>query len=583
MLLRLRVVGWLCLVVFAALGARLHTMQVLEADRYDQMARDTALVVEREPAPRGRLYDRRGRLVVSNQPHFELFVVPAELECDARELARALGQNPEELKAGLDKAAREAPLERLVLKRNLDARELTRAVQLSRSLAGVYLHAGARRRYLYGKTAAHVLGYVGEITSEELRQKRGQGYVMGDLIGKAGLEKQYDRLLRGEKSIHHVQIDVLGRTVRSAEACRPIPGMELHLTLDMKLQTVAEEALAETLKELARRNGERNGGAVVALEPSSGRVLALASLPEFDPRPFARGIKASEYTGLVTDPAAPMVNRAVHSAFSPGSTFKMITGSSALQEGLCTPSSVFYCGGNYGPANCFVTSGHGSIGFEGSLAHSCDVVYYRLGDILGIKRLHRYCAEYGLGSPTGIDLPEESGGLLPDEAWKREVLGEEWYGGDTVNMSIGQGFLLVTPLQMAVATAAVANGGDVYRPYLVERVISSHGGRHHTANPRPVRRLPIKPEWLSAVRKGMRGAVLYGTSTAADSEFAPVAGKTGTVETGGRNHVWFVSFAPYQKARIVVVVFLEKSGGYGGSLAAPIARKVLDAFLGEKP
>lgn len=580
MLFRLRVVAWLTLVAVAVLAARLHTMQVLEAKLFDQRARDTSLVVEREPAPRGRLYDRRGRLVVSNQPYYELFVVPAELEGGLTALEQAVGEN---FQPRLEKALREAPLERLVLKRNLDAGELTAAVQLARSVPGVYLHAGARRRYLYGKTAAHLLGYVGEITAQELRQQRRHGYAMGDLVGKAGLEKQYDRLLRGEKSVHHVQIDVLGRTVRSLEARRPIPGMELHLTLDMTLQTVAEQALAETLKELARRNGERNGGAVVALEPSSGRVLALASLPEFDPRPFARGIKSSEYTALMTDPAAPMVNRAVHSAFSPGSTFKMVTASGALQEGLCTPSSVFSCGGSYGGANCFVTSGHGAIGFEGSLAHSCDVVYYRLGDLLGIQRLHRYCAAYGLGSPTGIDLPEETGGLLPDPAWKQEALGEAWYGGDTINMSIGQGFLLVTPLQMAVATAAVANGGDLYRPYLVERVVSSHGGRHLSAQPRPVRKLPIKPEWLSAVRQGMRGAVLYGTSTAADSPLAPVAGKTGTVETGGRNHVWFVSFAPYQKARIVVVVFLEKSGGYGGSLAAPIARQVLDAFLGDKP
>ena len=268
----------------------------------------------------------------------------------------------------------------------------------------------------------------------------------------------------------------------------------------------------------------------------------------------------------------------------------MITASAALQGGYCQPHSVFYCGGSFGPANCFVTSGHGSIDFEDSMAHSCDVVYYQLGHSMGIDRLRHYCAAFGLGRLSGIDLPAETAGLLPSPAWKKEVWGDQWYDGDTVNTSIGQGFLLVSPLQMAVVTAAVANGGQVVEPRLARKLVERSGvvSRPEQSAARSV---PVEATYLAAVRRGMRGAVTRGTGVAADSPFVQVAGKTGTVENSpsvhnrqGRNHVWFVSFAPYDNPKFVCVVFLEKSHGYGGGLAAPIARKVLDYFfLGKIP
>lgn len=578
---RLRQVGLGGLLLLTILGARLYELQVVRASEYAKKAQDNTVVLEPLPAPRGRILDRNGKLLVSNAPQFELVVVPAEMkgkEETLKSLASLLGERVEEVAARVEKAA---PLLPLVLRRDLTLSDLTTGTAIAQERPGVAVRAGAIRRY-HHHLAAHLFGYVAEITAEELRERRSLGYAMGDPIGKVGLEQQYDQVLRGHKGVQQVHIDVLGRTVSSVEVRPPGPGPDLYLNLDVDLQAVAEKALGETLRELWAQNGERSGGTVVVMEAKTGDVRALASLPQYDPRPFSRGIRGREYQALLDDSGYPLVNRMIHSAFSPGSTFKMITASAALQGGYCHPDSTFYCGGSFGGANCFVTSGHGGIGFEDSMAHSCDVVYYQLGFQMGIDRLRRYCAAFGLGAPTGVDLPGETGGLLPSPGWKLREWEDRWYDGDTVNMSIGQGFLLVSPLQMAVVTAAVANGGIVVEPRLARKFLARNG--LVTKPPRgKVGKVPVKPEFLAAVRRGMRGAVTHGTGVAADSPYVQVAGKTGTVENSpsvhnrhGRNHVWFVSFAPYQNPEIVCVVFLEKSHGYGGGLAAPIARKVYD-------
>lgn len=569
-------------------GARLYDLQIVRGAEFAKRAQDNTVVFEPVPAPRGRILDRNGRLLVSNAPQFELVVVPAEMKGrdeTLKSLSKLLDEKVAHLAAKIDKAA---PLLPLVLRRDLSLSDLTSGTAIAEQRPGVDVRAGAIRRY-HNRLASHLFGYVAEITAEELRTRRASGYAMGDPIGKVGLEKQYDQVLRGSKGVKEVHIDVLGRTVSSNEVRPPVPGPDLYLNIDVDLQAVAEKALGETLKELWAQNGERSGGTVVVMEVKTGDVRALASLPQYDPRPFSRGIKTKEYQALLEDDGFPLVNRMIHSAFSPGSTFKMITGSAAMQEGLSTPYSVFYCGGSFYGANCFVTSGHGSINYEDSMAHSCDVVYYQLGFRLGIERLRKYCAAYGLGQPTGVDLPAETGGLLPSPKWKEKEWGDRWYDGDTVNMSIGQGFLLTSPLQMAVVTAAVANGGTVVQPRLARKFVARTGAVTRPEKGK-TKKVPIKPEYLAAVRRGMRGAVTHGTGVAADSPYVHVAGKTGTVENSpsiynrhGRNHTWFVSFAPFEKPEYVCVVFLEKSHGYGGGLAAPIARKVYDFLYAPAP
>ena len=571
------------------LGARLYDLQVTQGEHFARRAHQNSVVVEARSATRGRILDRRGELLVSNAPQFELVVTPGEMR-RRKETITVLSALLDESTGDLEKKIAQAlPHAPFVLRRDLQEGSLARATEIAESHPGVTVRTGAIRRFKYGEMASHLLGYVGEINSTELRIRRGGQYALGDVIGKRGLEKQYDSVLRGQKGTDQVHIDVLGRTVSQYQIRPATPGPDLYLNLDAQTQLVAEDALGETLARLEKQNGERSGGTVVVMDVKTGAVRALASLPQYDARLFARGIKGKEYKALLDDPGFPLVNRMIHSAFSPGSTFKLITASAALQAGLCTPNSYFVCGGSFGPANCFVRSGHGGINFEDSLAHSCDVVYYKLGFEMGIDHLRKYCALYGLGSPTGIDLPAETGGLLPSPAWKKRVWEDRWYDGDTVNMSIGQGFLLVSPLQMAVATAAVANGGHVVRPTLAKKAIARNG----SVKLQPVVEaieLPVKPEFLAAIRRGLRGAVTHGTSTATNLSQVKVAGKTGTVENSpsihnryGRNHVWFVSFAPYDDPEVTVVVFLEKSHGYGGSLAAPIARKVYEHLYPLKP
>lgn len=579
---RLRQVGLGGVLLLTLLGGRLYELQVLQGAQHQEKARQSAHAQEAVPATRGRIFDRRGRILVSNAPQFELTVTPGEMRGRTetiRLLAQLLDEEEESLK---EKIAAAAPLVPMVLRRDLKPRELALATELAEVRKGVEVRAGAIRRYHHQKMASHLLGYVGEITREELRTRRSRGYAMGDPIGKRGLEKQYDELLRGEKGVRRLRIDVLGRAVDQTEVRMPTPGPDLFLHLDLETQQVAEKALGETLAELEKKNGERSGGTVVVMDVRSGAIRALASLPQYDPRPFSRGIKSKEYAALLADPGFPLVNRMIHSAFSPGSTFKLVTASAALQTGFARTGSYFVCGGSFGPANCFVRSGHGGISFEDSMAHSCDVVYYKLGFEMGIRRLRKYCAMYGLGTPTGIDLPAETGGLLPSPEWKQKVWEDRWYDGDTINMSIGQGFLLVSPLQMAVVTAAVANGGEVVTPTLAKTALARSGAVKLRSRVQKTR-IDVKPEFLASVRRGMRGAVTHGTSTVTNLPQVKVAGKTGTVENSpsvhnkhGRNHVWFVSFAPYENPEVTVVVFLEKSHGYGGSLAAPIARKVYE-------
>jgi len=576
--------------VMGILAGRFYQLQVLKHHELLHKAQSNSVFTEYKTAPRGRIWDRQGKLLVTNEPEFQLEGIPAEVPHDRKQLqilAQTTGQAPHKLKARIDKALKNGPLEPFVFARALTTPQVVATTKLIAQTKGLHLVIRERRRFAGGLHATHSLGYMGEITAEELKELRPLGYMGLDRIGKEGLERTYDRWLRGYKGVSRISIDALGRTAKTAEVRPPKPGCDLHLALDWELQKVAEAALQEMLTQLKTENQEFSGGSVVVMEAQTGAVRALVSLPQYDPRPFARGITQKEYTHLLNQPGLPLLHRAVQTIASPGSTFKLVTSSAALSHGLCSAGSVFYCGGSYAGANCFVTSGHGSIGFEGSLAHSCDVVYYMLGVKLGVERLSAHSKAMGLGHSTGLDLPGESEGILPTAAWKWKNVGDKWYEGDTVNFSIGQGFLLVTPIQMAVVTAAVANGGKIVQPHLVQQVVSYQGRVMARPGFKPLRRLKLAGNLWAAVRQGMRGAVLYGTGGAANSEYVHVAAKTGTVEnspssenTHGRNHTWFVSFAPYEHPEIVVVVMCEKSGGYGGSRCAPVARKIYDYLYG---
>lgn len=583
-------------VVFLLLMGRLAHLQLLEGEAcrekaLENMVRDTPI-----PAARGIIMDRNGRLLARNRASFTISLLPTEMKNPSgtiAEVARILPLGPTRERELLDEL-KANPFTPIRLKERLNHVTLARLAEIQGDYPGLYIEVQPMREYSEKQIASHILGYVGEVGAEELESKDAKLYKMGDVIGKDGLEKKYDGYLRGKDGSTRVQIDAEGRMLRHLDEIPPVPGSNLILTLDIDFQKKVESTLGLTLKAIAERNGEKSGGAVVALDCRNGELLAMASLPSFDPNPLVRGMSHKEYQKMIARPESPLLNRAISCDSACGSTFKMITGLAALQEGLLKKDSYFYCPGVYTlvatPFYCFLMSGHGTIDFIDAIAQSCDVVFYRLGMGLGIQKLRDYAAQFGISMPTGVDLPGEVTGLLPDEQWKENRYHEPWYAGDTVNLSIGQGYLLVTPLQLTLVTAAVATNGVVYRPHLLRRVISAGDNKVvYEKAPEVLRQIKINSESFAIMKEGMRKGVTGGTGRAANSPVVAIAGKTGTAENfpsldnpKGRNHTWFTCFAPYEAPEIVVTVFLQKSGGLGGQDAARLAREVVEGYFKRK-
>jgi penicillin-binding protein 2 len=587
---RLRLLALVGVVMLGMLILRLYHEQIqLYADN-DHRAHLNTIYDKPLPAPRGKILDATGHVLVSNQPRYMLAVVPQKLPqalANLRNVAPLLGLDTHKVLARARKRALANQGEAYVLVQPLDDKQLARLAPMLPNLEGVQMVTTSTRRYPYGALASHVLGYVGEISEDRLNAHR-DVYSPGDIVGQSGLEAEYDRQLRGKKGTTEVYMNAAGHAIKAVPGTDPTPGVHLQLTLDLPVQQQAEQSLQKTLNELYVKNGEKTGGAVVVMNARNGGVLAMASLPNYDPRKFARGIRAREYTALIKDKQYPLLNRVTQAAFPPGSTFKIINASACLQEKICTAASQFYCSGWYKGFHCFVQSGHGHLDFYNAIALSCDATFYMLGDRLGINKLHKYAAAFGLGRQTGVDLPAEMSGICPGVRWKQKYFHEPWFEGETIVMSIGQGYLIATPLQMAVACAAVANGGTLVTPHLVNKMISLDRHVVWRWKPGKRRRVPVAPRYLAAVRKGMAGAVDHGTATAAQSKIVSIAGKTGTAEAvatsenpHARNHVWFVSFAPIDHPKIVAVVMVEKAGGFGGSVAAPIAKDVIERYFTE--
>jgi penicillin-binding protein 2 len=432
-----------------------------------------------------------------------------------------------------------------------------------------------------------VLGYPGEIGSKQLDRFKEEGYELGDEIGQYGLEKKWEQYLRGRGGGQQVEVDALGRRVRVLSEVIAGPGYTVHLTLDRKLQQTAHEAL------------QGKEGSIVVLDVNSGAILAMASTPAFDPNVFARGIKPDEWRALIKDRQRPLSNRAIQGQYPPGSTFKIIMAIAGLEENVVQPEAKIIDPGffPFGNRNFrdWKKGGHGAVDLHRSIVESCDVYYYQLGTRLGVDNIAKWARAFGLGQKSGALLEDEKGGLVPDTDWKRKRLRQPWYPGETVSVAIGQGYLTVTPLQLANMMAAVANGGTLYRPRLVSRVESIAGQRVYEQGAEVIRKISVKPATLTRVRSALADVVhgAGGTGRSARSPVIALAGKTGTaqvVEMKGayvkteqlsyfnRDHAWFVSYAPLDKPEIAIAVLVEH-GGHGGEAAAPLARKVAEKYV----
>ena len=584
---RIRIFGLLVLLVFTFLTYRLWTLQILQGKRYTVMSEHNRIRLERVPAVRGMVFDRKNRLLINSRPSFDVRYLAddsQDRETTLRRLAEMVDGDEERF---LEAVRHSKGSKGVTLVRDVDWPSVV-AVETHRpDLPGVYVSVRARRSYLTDEMASHVLGYLGEINTRQLRRLRRRGYRRGDDIGQAGLEKRWERHLAGRSGGEKVEVDATGRKVRVIDRHKATPGHNVVLTLDMDVQQVAYAAL------------QGKEGAIVVLEANTGAVLALVSTPAFDPNSFARGMTPGEWRQLRADNETPLHNRALQGHFPPGSTFKVVTALAGLQEGVISPDQTLFCGGSYKVGNRVLRDwkkyGHGHMNMHQALVQSCDVYFYQLAQRLGVDKIARYSRRFGFGAPTGIDLDGESAGLVPDRAWKRRRFGQPWYPGETPLVAIGQGYLGVTPLQMASMVATVANGGTVYRPWFVKQVLSPEGEVMEEYGPVRSGTVDMKPGNLALVHRALFDVVngRRGTGKRARSEIVDIAGKTGTAQLAEmrgeavksedlpyvvRDHAWFVAYAPAVNPEIAVATLVEH-GGHGGATAAPIAKKVIEAYF----
>lgn len=557
---------------------RLWQIQVLQGAHYLRQSEENRIRDYVLTAPRGVIYDRKGRPLVTSRPSFTVAILPLELRTPTEVLARLapmLGMAPNEIRARIE-SNRARPFEPIRVKRDVGTRTVAMIEENRMDLPGVIILAEPVRNYLHGKMAAHVLGYIGEIDEDELRARRNDGYKLGDLIGKSGIERQYESVLRGVDGRLRMEVDALGRPLRVLARVPEVPGRPIVLSLDLDLQRAAFEGLRES--GLGR-------GAVVALDPRNGEVLAMASIPSYDPNLFATGISLKAWQALSTHPLKPMLNRATSTAFEPGSVFKLVTATAALEHGIVTRNSTFNAPGYFrlGRWVFHDLKAWGTVNFITGIANSINVVFYTLGYRLGGEELARYARLFGLGERTGIDLPAEVGGLIPSPSTKQQLVGEPWFPGDSVNMSIGQGAVTVTPMQVARMMAAMASRGLLYQPRVL-LIARDRDGAVRRTEPVLQRRIALSASTFATLYEGMRAVVERGSGKAAAVKGVPIAGKTGSAENPrGKPHAWFAGFAPVQAPRVVVVAFVEH-GFRGGLSAAPIVRKVFQAaFLRGAP
>lgn len=577
------------IVAFLILFSRMLYLQIIVAPHFRALAKENTIRKIPIRAERGEIYSTDGVILAKNSIYFKLSLLSFEIENldeTLKKLKTIISLTPQEEERVRFGVAQNM-MEPVLVKDMLNYETFCRLAEIKADYKGIYLEVQPIRDYPLKNVGAHILGYDGFVTESELKSQK--GLATGDIIGKDGLEQYYDKEIRGKKGAARIQVDVRGRMITSVGTDFPTVGDNLLLTIDSRLQRFCNKELATAIHEIEAVNGEPSGGAVVVMNVNSGAILAMASYPDYDPNLFSQGISSKDYNKIILNPATPLLNRVIQGAYPCASTFKLITSAAALQEGLITGRESLYCSGKYDLDghifNCFVTTGHGTISFKEAIAYSCDVVFYMLATKFNLNKFLQYIADFGLGKQLGIDLPGESSGLLPTPEWKQKTYDEDWFPGDTVNLSIGQGFVEVTPLQVVSFTAATANGGTLYKPYVVQKLFSNSGRELKDRTPQIIRKIPVEPKYFQLIREGMHGAVEYGTAKAAYNNKISIAGKTGTAENFptqynpyGRNHTWFTGFAPYEHPEIAVTVFLEKSGGFGGQKSCLTGRHIFEKY-----
>ncbi len=589
--IRVAVIGGIALAMFAVIFFRLWYLQILSGDRHKSEANDNRVREIKVQAPRGEILDREGRVLVDNRPGLALKISPDKLPKDTDDrtqlyerLAHVLGTRPRIIDSRVKAQLKALPFSGATVKTDVDTQVVQYVLENQEKLPGVTIERVFLRSYPHKQVGAHLFGTVGEVTKEQLDDKRYRSVTQGDRVGQSGIEFSYDRFLRGRNGANRLQVDALGTLEGELARREPVQGRDLRLTVDLDVQEAGQKALGGTK------------GAFVVMDIKSGEIRALGSSPAFDPNIFAKGIREADYKRLTSkDNGEPLANRAIQGLYPTGSTWKLVTAVAALQGGIITPSTIQVDGGSITVGGItFKNAGdavHGAIALPRALEVSSDVFFYKLGlEANGQgdgKVIQRWAGRLGLGHKTGIDLPGESEGLVPSPEWrndlfKKKLTDRPWSVGDNINLSVGQGDLQANPLQLAVAYGAVANGGFLIRPHLGKRLEDAEGRVLQEFDQPARKRVDIKPEHRQAILEGLRLAASgeNGTSTDVFEGFpVPIAGKTGTAERGlGRaDQSWYVALAPYPNPRYVVAV-TDEAGGFGAESAAPKARQLLAAL-----
>lgn len=585
---RLHTLLVVCLVLFAVLLGRMVYLQLWRGDYYAKQSDGNRLRQSRILAPRGIIYDSEGKELVNNLPGYAVVLQkqssykPETLQ----RLSNLLQMPVEEINAKIK--ASENFYEPIMLKNNLDQQMVTKIEEQRRYMPEVMLSVQPIRNYPYHELAVHALGYVGEVSSYEIEQGLFKNITQGSLVGKGGLEKTYDKYLRGEDGAFMEEVDVAGNVVKHYDSVQPIPGKNLKLTIDYELQ---KELEAFTDKHLAflRSSGIAPGAgaaAVVAIDPRNGAVRAMVSRPGYDPNWFVHGISSKNWNSINNDPNYPMNNKVITGEYPPGSTFKIVTGSAAFELKKVGLNEPIFDGGFHPMVPTMGNAGGEVLGwltFIKALAMSDNVYFYELGYRVGIDNIEKYAHIFGFGERTGIDLEGESKGLVASKKVKRKIWDEDWRLGDTFNAAIGQGFNLTTPIQLSVMLSIVANGGTKYQPYLVDSIINSDGSLFEKPKRAEGKHIDVSQQTIDYIRMGMSATTQEGGTA---SYFAglpkPIAGKTGTAENShGRDHGLFVAYGPVDDPELVVVCIVEQ-GGFGSVAAGPIVYKAFEEFFQEK-
>ena len=574
------------MLVFLIFGARLWQLQIIQGDDYAQKAERNRVRRILLVAPRGAILDRNGKPLVENRPSFDILLYREDMkdrEASERFIIERLGVPRESLERQLARNKNTPRYRPITIKEDVGMEDISVVETFRLQHPEIRLGREPRRLYNKEKLAAHLLGYMGEISEKELKSGEFPRAVSGSLVGRSGVEKIYNHILTGQDGAKQVLVNSLGREVGVTDEISAKTGNDIKLSIDFDLQNVAEQELKDRV------------GVVIAMDPRNGEILTMANAPAFDPNAFSPRISGKEWKELINNPDKPLQNRAIQNSYPPGSIFKIIMASAGLQSGALDDNPAVFCSGGaeyYGRVfHCASKTGHGSLRLEQAIAASCNIFFYELGNKLGITKIAEHAMSLGLGARTGIDLPEERSGVMPSQEWSKRVRKTSWYAGETISVAIGQGAVSTTPIQMLRAISAIATGGNLTTPHVFLGIQTSDGKTIQNIEWQ-VTQLPLKDEHVRRIREGMWQSVNNGTGRNAKVAGIDICGKTGTVQVVSRenlqrvksntdNHSWFAGFAERDNPEIAVVVFVEH-GGSGGAVAAPIAGKIFKAYYEKK-